>query len=569
MNWKERASAIQGMPMDTKIGDNEGSRAYPPSIVIARGGVRVMITDLSVLISWVSSEWVVLAWIQPLFLTFQLVVFATLLAAALGIAGGWAASNLQAAGRFWSWIAGGFLAAMVVAVAMPMILQAAAWEATAGKFGWMIMTQTGARAEGLSDYGFFRGLIACGWIHGLAGAALVVLAIWYGVNRVPDHVRQKARMDLGPVQTWWRVQLPLAFPWLLSSLVATALLATTEMTVVDLYGFRTIADEFYLFYAVEPSLLSIFIVCVLPLLSMAMLMTWLLVQRRKFIVTGSESAVMRHEDPEVGEGVRWLAATIAILIGGLIVLVPLGGLLVKVGHDVEVLDGTLVGTWSLSRTVERLWEAPLLFASEYRWTGILAVTVALTAVLIAWPMAAVGRKHRRLEAALDLLTIGLVLVPGPLVGLLVVRFFQIPIPAFSTLYQQTIIPTVIALLFRAVPAAYWVLRAGYRGLDNHLLETAQFDHSWFRRIWVIDRPLLKGSLCVAAVVAAIVASGDVPATLPVVPPGVTTVGTRLFGLLHSGARYQEAALAMWYLTVVLMISLVLARRFLALRVKVN
>ena len=120
-----------------------------------------------------------------------------------------------------------------------------------------------------------------------------------------------------------------------------------------------------------------------------------------------------------------------------------------------------------------------------------------------------------------------------------------------------------------MPAAYWVLRAGYRGLDNHLLETAQFDHSWFRRIWVIDRPLLKGSLCVAAVVAAIVASGDVPATLPVVPPGVTTVGTRLFGLLHSGARYQEAALAMWYLTVVLMISLVLARRFLALRVKLN
>ena len=510
-----------------------------------------------------------LAWIQPLFLTFQLVVFATLLAATLGIAGGWAASNLQVAGRFWSWIAGGFLAAMVVAVAMPMILQAAAWEATAGKFGWMIMTQTGARAEGLSDYGFFRGLIACGWIHGLAGAALVALATWYGVNRVPDHVRQKARMDLGPVQTWWRVQLPLAFPWLLSSLVATALLATTEMTVVDLYGFRTIADEFYLFYAVEPSLLSIFIVCVLPLLSMAMLMTWLLVQRRKFIVTGSESAVMRHEDQEVGEGVRWLAATIAILIGGLIVLVPLGGLLVKVGHDVEVLDGTLVGTWSLSRTVERLWEAPLLFASEYRWTGIIAVTVAVTAVVIAWPMAAVGRKHRRLEAALDLLTIGLVLVPGPLVGLLVVRFFQIPIPAFSTLYQQTIVPTVIALLFRAVPAAYWVLRAGYRGLDNHLLETAQFDHSWFRRIWVIDRPLLKGSLCVAAVVAAIVASGDVPATLPVVPPGVTTVGTRLFGLLHSGARYQEAALAMWYLTVVLMISLVLARRFLALRVKLN
>ena len=100
-------------------------------------------------------EFVTLAWIQPLVLTFQLVVVAVFLAALLGVSGAWAASRLQVAGRCWRWIAGAFLAAMVVAVAIPMILQAAAWEATAGKFGWMIMTQTGARAEGLSDYGFF------------------------------------------------------------------------------------------------------------------------------------------------------------------------------------------------------------------------------------------------------------------------------------------------------------------------------------------------------------------------------------------------------------------------------
>jgi len=211
----------------------------------------------------------------------------------------------------------------------------------------------------------------------------------------------------------------------------------------------------------------------------------------------------------------------------------------------------------------------VIFAAEYQWTGIIAISVALSAVLIAWPLAAAGRQRRRLEAGLDLLTIGLVLLPGPLVGLMVVRFFQLPVPGFSVLYQQTLVPTVVALLFRAVPAAYWVLRAGYRGLDNQLLDTAQLDHSWIRRIWRIDRPLLQGSLWGAGIAAAIIASGDVPATLPVVPPGVTTVGTRLFGLLHSGARYQEAALAMWYLAAVLVISLFLARRFLALRVKVN
>jgi iron(III) transport system permease protein len=66
-----------------------------------------------------------------------------------------------------------------------------------------------------------------------------------------------------------------------------------------------------------------------------------------------------------------------------------------------------------------------------------------------------------------------------------------------------------------------------------------------------------------------VASGDVPATLPVIPPGMTTVGTRLFGLLHSGARYQESALAIWYLLAVAAISLVLFRQGVAGRVRVN
>ncbi|HBV66261.1 MAG TPA: hypothetical protein DEF45_24930 [Rhodopirellula sp.] len=511
----------------------------------------------------------VLAWIQPLFLTFQLVVFALSLAGTLGVAGGWAASKLRAAGSVWSLVAAGFLATMVVAVAMPMILQAAAWEATAGKFGWMIMTQTGARAEGLSDYGFFRGLIACGWIHGLLGAALVALATWYGLERVPIQVRQKARMDLGWVSAWWRVQLPLASPWVISSLVATAVLAMTEMTVVDLYGFRTMADEFYLFYAVDPSLLSVFLVCVLPLMAMAMLMTWLLVQRRKFVPINVDAGTSQPDDQQAQKKFCCLAATVAILLGFLILFVPLGGLFVKVGHDVEVVQGTLVGTWSFSRTVQRLWEAPMVFAAEYRWTGIIAVSVALSAVLIAWPLAATSRQRRRLEAGLDLFTIGLVLLPGPLVGLMVVRLFQLPVPGLSTLYQQTLVPTVIALLFRAVPAAYWVLRAGYRGLDNQLIDLAQLDHSWIRRVWTIDRPILQGSLWGAGIAAAIIASGDVPATLPVVPPGVTTVGTRLFGLLHSGARYQEAALAIWYLAVVLVISWFLARRFLAFHVKVN
>ena len=75
-------------------------------------------------------------------------------------------------------------------------------------------------------------------------------------------------------------------------------------------------------------------------------------------------------------------------------------------------------------------------------------------------------------------------------------------------------------------------------------------------------------LVAASLAAGLMASGDVPATLPVIPPGVTTVGTRLFGLLHSGARYQEAALAIWYIAAVVAICLFWLRQGVASRGRV-
>jgi iron(III) transport system permease protein len=157
-------------------------------------------------------------------------------------------------------------------------------------------------------------------------------------------------------------------------------------------------------------------------------------------------------------------------------------------------------------------------------------------------------------------TIVMVTLPGPIVALGVVSLFQAPLPAIRFLYLQTIVPTVLALLVRAVPAAYWVIRAGYRGIGTSVLDASRMDGAWARRVWSIERPLMQGSLLAAVAVAAVVASGDVPATLPVVPPGVATVGTRLFGLLHSGARYQEAVLALWYVAAVVTVSLISRRR---------
>ncbi|MGB7347183.1 MAG: amino acid ABC transporter permease [Pirellulaceae bacterium] len=495
---------------------------------------------------------------MSLLLTVQLMVVAMAIAAIVGIVGAWAASTVsEFRGHAGNWLSRAFLMAMVIAAATPLVLHAAAWEATAGKFGWLPLTQVGASGYGGLG-GIFGGLVACGWIHGLFGGSLVALATWYGTRHVSPAVIQQSQMELGPVGIWWRVRLPLAMPWVFTSLLATAALAATEMTVVDLYGFRTLADRFYLQFVVDPTVGAIGTTIALPMFFAAGIL-YVLFSKLGPSLSGKASIEPSRSTESVSQKTTIIANVLCVLIAALVVVVPWLGIVIKAGHDVVVVGSERTVSWSASRFVENVASAPGTFAAEYRWTIMLATITGGVALALAWFLASVGRTRSRLRSTIDLLTIAAFLIPGPIVGLAIVRLFQMDLPGFRVLYHQTLFPTVVGLLVRSLPVAYWVMRSGYQGIDDNLLSNASLDGTWFRRMWKVDFGLLKYLGAAAFLGAVIVASGDVPVLLPVIPPGVTTVGTRLFEQLHSGARYQEASLAFWYVLAITILAIISSR----------
>lgn len=482
------------------------------------------------------------------------------IAAVIGIVGAWAGSGLQAGGIWARRYAALFFASMVTAAVIPMILHATAWEATAGKFGWWMLTQTGSRTDETGVYGFFAGLFASAWIHGIVGAALVVIATWSGLSRISPSLVSQSRLDFGPMGAFIKVHLPIAAPWWIAALVATAGMAATEMTVVDLYGYRTIADQFYLFYAMDPTIASVAVTCIVPLAIAAIFVTYALVSRRRLDVgrfRTTEETVAAEPLSTVGTTIAVLAATCVMAI---VVAVPATGLIIKSGQTISIVGDDVMLRWSPRLMLTRLMDAPVIFASEYQWTAILGALTATASVLVAWPVAAWTRTRPRTMAFADAISIAMVCVPGPIVGLVVVHGFQFGFPGMRMLYQQTLLPTVLALMIRSAPVAYWVLRSGYRGVDQTIFDAASMDMSWLKRVWTIDRPLIGRPLVAAWLGTAVVSSGDVPAMLPVIPAGVSTVGVRLFGLLHSGARYQESSLAIIYVMAVVLIAAVCFRR---------
>ncbi|WP_168565737.1 ABC transporter permease [Crateriforma spongiae] len=496
-------------------------------------------------------------WTRSFLLTCELAVSAVAIALLIGVPVGWAAwlnaiKRLSGSGRSYRMGASGivtslFLGVAVASLIMPLVLHAAAWESAAGKFGWWTLTQTGSRR-----FGQFSGLIACSIVHGIHGSAAVALATWIGLRRIPGVLLESSRLDTGPLKRAFLLLLPMAAPWIATAALGVGMLAATEMTVADLYGFRTLADEFYLFHAAEPSAMAVMMVCFIPML-LAIFGGWMFRiashrSGRPVHPHRDDSASQTFASPNAPGGSLTRLLSLAILVAFMLVVlvIPVGSLIVKAGHDVTVVADQRQVAWSLSSCIQRLASAPETFRREYVQTAMIAGLSATVSTIIGG-IAALGTATRPTRRrCMDGISLAAFAIPGPIVGLGVIGVFQWPIAGLGALYQQTLVPTQIALCFKAVPVAYFCIRVALAGRSTTIRSQADLDAGPIERVFRIWIPMFAPVLAAAWITSAVVASGDVPVLLPVVPPGVTTVTTRLFGLLHSGARYQEAALAFWY-----------------------
>ena len=431
----------------------------------------------------------------------------------------------------------------VVAV-MPLVVHVAAWEATAGKFGWAWLVQSGASTTVRES---FRSLSATAWVHAAHAAVLGGLII-----RVADSVTPAdacAAVEMSPVAAWWRVRLPRLRGAVAAAAVLNAGIAATEMTVADLYGCVTLADRFYLLYAAGGPWTAVAATSTPAILAAAAMIVVL----RRHVGrwrSGDEYGLTLAPESRGDFGAwSWAAGFVAVTM-----LPVLVSPWVRVGLD-------SAGRYSFTRVAERLSRLPE-FGDEIVWTLVLSVVVGTlaaavaAAAMVAWPGGSRFRGGVLVIAALAL-------VPGPLWGLAVSRCFQLPVPGFGTIYDRSVVPTVIAMFPRALAVAIAILFLGYRRRDRGVFETAAVELGFWRRWTTIDGPLLRPELVLAALAAGVAGAGDLAVTLPVVPPGVDTLPTRLFGLLHSGARYQESVLVIVYqtLTLAAVVSAWLMRRW--------
>lgn len=482
------------------------------------------------------------AW-PPLLASLRLAGWATIGALPLGLLLALLLAKTDIVGRRLLWLV---TAAMLFT---PIYLQAAAWEAGFGRLGWYTLMNDQMAAPLLTSW---RAAI---WIHIVAAAPWVTVIVAAALKYVDAEQEEAARMDGGLRGALMHVVAPHLLAALGAAAIWVFVTTAAEMTVADLFFIPTFGRELYNSFGMGDTPAEVWrfawpgfaLTAALALAAAACL---------AYLSPLGLSLTTRSATPYALGRWRPAASLLAFTLVLFLTAAPLVNLCVKAGWVAEVAATDRARSWSATRFVETVVGSPWRFREELSWSIAIGAVAATATIAVAAPLALWGRRGDWRSVPLALLSAVSLATPGPLFALAMVSVFSRDLGPINSLYDRTIFAPVLATAFRAFPFAAVILWIGFRSLDERVLESSQLDGAGFGgRLLRVAAPLRGSLVIVAWLVVFAIASGDLSSTILVAPPGVTTAAIRVFGLIHSGVRYQEsglclAALGLYFLAAV-------------------
>ncbi len=226
--------------------------------------------------------------------------------------------------------------------------------------------------------------------------------------------------------------------------------------------------------------------------------------------------------------------------------VPLSNLLYKAGVVVVQTDTGRVRTWSAPKCLNTILMAPVKCQRECYWSLLIGTLAATAATLAAIPLAWAARRSHRLAAAVMLVAIVCLALPGPLLGLTIIVLLNNPrVPWLNWLYDNSILAPWLALTIRALGPAVLVVWHAVRTIPQAMLDSAATEGcGTLGQLWFIVLPQRWSAMVVAWLIGLSLALGDLTASSLVLPPGEETLAVHIFNLVHYGVQDQVAGICL-------------------------
>jgi iron(III) transport system permease protein len=393
--------------------------------------------------------------------------------------------------------------------------------------------------------GWTRLLTAAGFksqvLFGFSGSVLVLASVFLPIvilltfascASVDQRLEEAGRLVSAWPRVLRRITIPLSAPGILFSLVLVFLLSIGEFSVPNFLRFQVLPvlsfTEFtasYDFGAATAAALPLAAIAVAgAVLEIAFL------RERVFAYRGT-AGVLRGNLRRW----KWTAFMVVVVLCVVVVIAPLAALLADAFSSSALTEAFQRGRDSLSRSVV--------------YSAIAASVLTAVGFLLGYFM------RSRRASGVGLLTLALFAVPGTVLAIGLVRFWNTPYLGF--IYAT---PALLMLGYCAQYAAVAarVVASGLFVIPMSFDEAARLSGaSWARRLWRIHIPLAKRVMVCAWLAGFILCIRDVPIALIAAPPGRDVLPGRILTLMANGSPPLIAALCLMMVVAALVPLLIL------------
>jgi iron(III) transport system permease protein len=441
---------------------------------------------------------------------------------------------------------------------VPVYLQAAAWQAGFGVQGWYTLVS--------HSEAWLAGWTGAAWVHAMAAVPWVVLIVGAGLRLAEPELEEQALLDARGAQVFRHVTLKAALGAVAVAALWVAILTAGEIAVTDLFVVRTYAEEIYREMTIGPSLIESQPVYDAPLrlLPGLVLTAWLVAVGWALIakLVPRDRPMSLRRQRVFSLGVWRVPLTVAVALALLLLVgVPLGNLCYKAGVIVTQTDAGRLRSWSLWKWVEIVASSPIRYRREFGWSLGIGTAAAFAVAVAAVPMAWIARRGGCWSQAVLLAAAVALALPGPVIGLAVIWLLNRPgLGPLVYLYDQSILAPWVALWIRGLAPAVLIMWHAFGSVPPEILDAASVDGAGpLARLFRIALPMRPAAAALAWLVALAIALGDLAASILVVPPGVSTLSIRIFGLLHYGVEDRVAGICLAQVVLFAVIATVVLR----------
>jgi len=446
-----------------------------------------------------------------------------------------------------------WLALLALAACVPMPLQATGWLGGFGNLG---------RSQVIGSEPILVGRFGAAFVHATAALPWIVWIIGIGLRTVEPELEESASLEMSLWRVAWSVTLRRGLGAIAGAAMAVAVLTAGDMTVTDLLSIRTYAEEAYLQYGIGNGPGAAAATALPPLIVLGGL---IVVGARGLLQADPERIVSAATHAPLWRLGRWrivAGLTVALVLGAFLGL-PLYSLVWRAGRvngdammripphwSSQGLSGTLraASLEVLGPVVRRPMRSPLVASIVWGSLG------AAGSVMLAWSLAWASRRPGVWRWVTAVAVAVALATPGPVAGMAMVLAFH----RWQAVYNS---PAILALAYmmRTWPYALLILWPAVRSLPVELFEAAELDgYGSLGQVWRIGVPLTVGAIGLAWGVAFVVALGELPASALVMPPGVSTLTSRIWDLLHIGVESRLAGITIVTLGVFAVAGMVVA-----------